>query len=310
MKRLALIVLLSIALSATAQEELFTIDAETIEAVQDWASENIDEDTLKALGVRDQEQVKTFFDELLKKFQSEYVIDMAQVRELAKVVLPTLEANEETQPYAAWLKSRLDYFEIAEELKATIRPPKTETNKPAPKLESPRAEVERELWIRKVSKRPVPPQAAAYVKRLKPIFSKRNVPAELVWIAEVESSFDPRAKSPAGAAGLFQLMPATAKQYGLRTWPIDQRYRPDESADAAARHLAYLYRKFGDWRLAAAAYNAGEGTVQRALDRRRAKTFDAIAPVLPAETQMYVPKLEAILQKREGVQLATLRLAR
>ena len=108
-------------------------------------------------------------------------------------------------------------------------------------------------------------------------------------MAEVESSFDPRARSPAGAAGLFQLMPATAKRYGLRTWPLDQRLRPEDSAQAAAKYLEYLHAHFKDWRLALAAYNAGEGTVKSSSERHKARTFDAIATHLPAETQMYVP---------------------
>jgi membrane-bound lytic murein transglycosylase D len=129
----------------------------------------------------------------------------------------------------------------------------------------------------------------------------------LVWIAEVESSFDPRARSPAGAAGLFQLMPATAKRYGLRTWPLDHRLRPDDSARAAAKYLDYLHAHFRDWRLALAAYNAGEGTVEKLLQKHKARTFDEIAKHLPAETQMFVPRVEATLARREGLKLSQLR---
>ena len=145
--------------------------------------------------------------------------------------------------------------------------------------------------------------AKAYVGKLKPIFAQPNVPAQLVWIAEVESSFDPRARSPQGAAGLFQLMPATAKRFGLRVSPFDQRLKAEPSAEAAAKYLRYLHRHFKDWRLALAAYNAGEGTVDRLLTRQRTKTFDAIATHLPAETQMFVPKVEAVLLRRENVKL-------
>jgi membrane-bound lytic murein transglycosylase D len=67
-----------------------------------------------------------------------------------------------------------------------------------------------------------------------------------------------------------------------------------------------LYRQFGDWRLALAAYNAGEGRVQRLLDRHKTRSFDRIARHLPAETQMFVPKVEATLLRREGVELAKL----
>jgi membrane-bound lytic murein transglycosylase D len=129
------------------------------------------------------------------------------------------------------------------------------------------------------------------------------VPPQLVWVAEVESSFDPSARSPAGAAGLFQLMPDTAKRYGLRTWPSDQRLDAEQSARVATAYLGQLHEKFKDWRLALAAYNAGEGTVQNLLKRHKANSYDAIASYLPAETQMFVPKVEATVQRREGVEL-------
>jgi membrane-bound lytic murein transglycosylase D len=123
----------------------------------------------------------------------------------------------------------------------------------------------------------------------------------------VESSFDPRARSPTGAVGLFQLTPATAQRYGLTTtWPWDERLKPEPSAKAAAQYLQYLHAHFKDWRLALAAYNAGEGTVRALLIRQKAHSYDAIATHLPAETQMYVPKVEATLLRREGVNLAQL----
>jgi membrane-bound lytic murein transglycosylase D len=109
-----------------------------------------------------------------------------------------------------------------------------------------------------------------------------------------------------GAAGLFQLMPDTAKRYGLRTWPFDQREDPAPSAKAAASYLGYLHEKFKDWRLALAAYNAGEGTVQNLLKRHKAISYDAIASHLPAETQLFVPKVEVTVQKREGLKLSEL----
>jgi membrane-bound lytic murein transglycosylase D len=101
-------------------------------------------------------------------------------------------------------------------------------------------------------------------------------------------------------------MPATAKRFGLPTWPLDHRLRPDESARAAAKYLEYLHAHFKDWRLALAAYNAGEGTVEKLMQRHKARTFDAIAPYLPAETQMFVPRVEATLARREGVKLSQL----
>jgi membrane-bound lytic murein transglycosylase D len=151
-----------------------------------------------------------------------------------------------------------------------------------------------------------PPHAKEYLPELKPVFTAQKIPPELVWLAEVESAFDRRALSPAGAAGLFQLMPDTAKRFGLSLWPRDQRYQPEPSATAAAQYLKYLHDRFKDWRLALAAYNAGEGTVQRLLDRYKTDNYDAIALHLPAETQMYVPRVEATLRRREGATLEQL----
>jgi len=160
--------------------------------------------------------------------------------------------------------------------------------------------------VTKVAGEDWPPRAKEYLPELKPVFTAQKIPPELVWLAEVESSFDRRALSPAGAAGLFQLMPDTAKRFGLSLWPRDQRYQPEPSATAAAQYLKYLHDRFKDWRLALAAYNAGEGTVQKLLDRYKTDNYDAIAQHLPAETQMYVPRVEATLLRREGATLEQL----
>jgi membrane-bound lytic murein transglycosylase D len=304
-KKLCALCLLASALTAFGQTNVITVD-DLMQSAQEWANDNLDDNVLAALRNTDQEKVRQFFDSLQKDFQGEYVIDLAQLRDTAKTVLPILGSYEETAPYAAWLKTRMDYLDIADELRLRIPPPKTAPNLPPAPPYNPPPELVREIWVKKISVRPVPDEARPYVSKLKPIFSQQKVPSQLVWIAEVESSFDPGARSPAGAAGLFQLMPETAKQYGLRTWPSDQRLQPEPSARAAATYLGKLHDKFKDWRLTLAAYNAGEGTVQNLLKRHKATTYDAIASHLPAETQMYVPKVEATLQKREGITLAEL----
>lgn len=312
MKKLWALLLLAGALPAFGQTNTVSLD-DLMQSAQQFAQENLDDNVLAALQNTDQEKVRQFLDSVQKDFHGDYVIDMAQLRDTAKTVLPILESYEETAPYGAWLKTRMDYLDTAEELRLRIPPPKNATNG-APTLPPglryhPPADEIREVWIRKMSERPVPDEAKPYVGRLKPIFSQKKVPSQLVWLAEVESSFDPEARSPAGAAGLFQLMPTTAKQYGLRTWPFDERLDPEPSARAAASHLARLHDKFKDWRLTLAAYNAGEGTVQNLLKKRKATTYDEIASYLPAETQMYVPKVEATLKRREGVTLSQLAAA-
>jgi membrane-bound lytic murein transglycosylase D len=128
-----------------------------------------------------------------------------------------------------------------------------------------------------------------------------GVPPEVAWLAEVESTLDPAARSPAGAKGLFQLMPVTARSLGLSTFLPDDRTNAQKSARAAARYLAGLHEKFGDWPLAFAAYNSGEGRVRRLLEAHGAKSFADIAEVLPVETRMYVPKVCATIAVRTGV---------
>jgi membrane-bound lytic murein transglycosylase D len=300
-KRAWLIALLLGLLPASGQDTL-TMD-DIIQSAQEWATNNLDEDTVRALQETDQKQVKEFLALIQKDFQGEYVVDLAQLRGAAKIILPILEGHEETQPYAIWLKARLDYLDTAEELHLAIPPPKIEPGQPAPPIPNPQPQQVREIWIKEISQQPLPKETNPLVAELKPIFAAEKIPPQLVWLAEVESSFDARARSPVGAAGLFQLMPATAKRFGLRTWPLDQRLDSKDSARAAAKYLNRLHAQFKDWRLAVAAYNSGEGTVQKLLDKRKAKTYDAIATRLPAETQMYVPKVEAVLLRREGVKL-------
>ena len=90
--------------------------------------------------------------------------------------------------------------------------------------------------------------------------------------------------------------------------PHDERLDAEKSARAAAKYLRYLYQRFGDWRLALAAYNAGETRVANLLTRYGTRNYLTIAARLPAETQMYVPEVEATLRKREGLTLSTLEL--
>jgi membrane-bound lytic murein transglycosylase D len=158
--------------------------------------------------------------------------------------------------------------------------------------------------------RAVPPRAPALLPRVQRVFAEEGVPAELAWLAEAESTFNPRARSPVGAKGLFQFMPETAKGLGLQTFLPDERTDPEKSARAAARYLRHLHARFGDWPLALAAYNAGEGRVSRTLKRENAKTFAEIAGELPAETRMYVPKVLATIEVRAGVRPGALAIPR
>jgi len=304
-----LLVAVMVSCAATAQEYELDTNAlnQVLESAGDWVAENFDEEVLRELSPLDRERVEEFIRDLQKSLEEAQVLDLASLKTAADFALPLLEAHEETQPYAAWLKSRLDYLDVAEELRRTAPPVAVVPGQPTKPPENPPPADERRAWEQKLAERPWPKGAAELVPKLKPIFARERVPSELVWLAEVESGFNRKARSPAGAAGLFQLMPATARRFGLRSWPWDQRYQAKPSARAAAQYLRTLHDQFDDWPLVLAAYNAGEGRVQRLLKQHKARSFDGIATQLPAETQMFVPKMEVILLRREGVALADLK---
>lgn len=161
-------------------------------------------------------------------------------------------------------------------------------------------------WARKLARTRIPAKADTLMPRLKAIFIEEGVPPELAWIAEVESTLNPRAVSATGARGLFQFTSVTAERFGLLTAAADDRAVPEKSARAAARYLAFLYERFGSWHLALAGYNAGEGCVGRLLQEHQATTFQEIASYLPAATQVYVPKVMATVALRERTWLGAL----
>ena len=123
------------------------------------------------------------------------------------------------------------------------------------------------------------------------VLDKHNLPLEIKYLAVVESALKPRAKSRVGATGLWQFMFATGKQYGLEVSSyVDERCDPLRSTNAAAKYLASLYKTFGDWDLALAAYNSGPGNVTKAIRRSGGyQNYWNIRPFLPSETAGYLP---------------------
>jgi peptidoglycan lytic transglycosylase D len=280
---------------------------EGFQSLDEWMQDNINPDVVKALKQLDQDRVQRIFSELQLAMQGTNLYQLGTLRETASQLAPLLQKYEATTPYGVWLQSRLDYLDAAEklqrEMKSSLPKSGVAVLSPGPPLK-----LQRQVWVRELAQRPWPPLAQTYVPGLKQVFVSENMPPELVWVAEVESSFDPRARSPAGAAGMFQLMPQTARAGQLSLWPWDERLQPEKSARAAAIYLRQLHHHYGDWQLALAAYNIGEARIDKLLKQHKAHNFDAIARWLPAETQMYVPKVEATIHKREGRALTDLKI--
>lgn len=139
-------------------------------------------------------------------------------------------------------------------------------------------------------------RSARYRPAIDGILSEYRLPKALGYLPVIESGYAPTLTSRAGAHGIWQFMDETAREYGLRIdWWIDERADPDRAARAAAAYLTDLYRQFGDWSLALAAYNCGATRVRRALDNNGATTFWELydAGVLPKETRGYVPTFYA-----------------
>lgn len=132
-----------------------------------------------------------------------------------------------------------------------------------------------------------------------PIFEKYllqyGLPDELKYLSIVESGLNPKALSRSGALGLWQFIPSTGKYLGLRIDShFDERMNVEKSTEAACKYLGSLYRTFGDWQLALAAYNCGPGAVSRAMKRSGKRDFWKLYPNLPQETRSYVPQFIAV----------------
>ncbi len=158
-------------------------------------------------------------------------------------------------------------------------------------------------WERWYAERPdyfqrMTERAGRYLFHIVEEVERRGMPAELALLPFIESAFNPQALSVAKASGIWQFMPATGKDFDLtQNLFRDDRRHVLASTDAALSYLQLLHGMFGDWHLALAAYNWGQGNVQRALDRQSKRsadrpTYEQLS--MPAETRNYVPKLQAI----------------
>jgi membrane-bound lytic murein transglycosylase D len=140
-------------------------------------------------------------------------------------------------------------------------------------------------------------RSGRYREMISRVLREEGLPQDLIYLAQAESAFQPLALSRAGARGIWQFVAYRGQEYGLRhTWWIDERQDPEKATHAAAQHLRDLYKLYGDWYLAMAAYNCGPGNVQKGIERTGYADFWELYKrnVLPRETKNYVPIIIAL----------------
>jgi membrane-bound lytic murein transglycosylase D len=141
-------------------------------------------------------------------------------------------------------------------------------------------------------------RSARFKSLIDNVLDEYGLPRAFAYLPVIESAYIPTLTSRAGAHGIWQFMPPTAREMGLRVdWWVDERANPEKSTRAAAQYLRQLYQQFGDWSLVLAAYNAGPGRVKRAMEATGATTFWELLEqnALPKETRGYVPTFFATI---------------
>ncbi|HEX6185926.1 MAG TPA: transglycosylase SLT domain-containing protein [Pyrinomonadaceae bacterium] len=139
-------------------------------------------------------------------------------------------------------------------------------------------------------------RSGMFVPKSREIFRKVGVPEDIVWLGQVESAWRQQARSWAAASGLWQFIPSTGSRFGLRqTAYVDERNGFEKPTEASARYLKWLHQRYNNWELAMAAYNTGEGNIDRAIRRAGVADFWAIYPYIAQETRNYVPNILAVI---------------
>ena len=140
-------------------------------------------------------------------------------------------------------------------------------------------------------------KSGQFMRLARKIYAEEGVPLDITWLGQVESAWKVRAVSWAAASGLWQFIPSTGRRYGLRQNAyIDERNSIEQATRASAKYLKFLAQRYnGNWELAMAAYNTGEGNIDRAISRAGSANFWMIYPYIAQETRNYVPNILAVI---------------
>lgn len=140
-------------------------------------------------------------------------------------------------------------------------------------------------------------RSGMFTRMARRVFREEGIPENVIWLGQVESAWKPSALSWASASGLWQFIPGTGSRFGLqRTAYVDERNSFEKATQASARYLKFLANRYnGNWELALAAYNSGEGNVDKAIRRAGVANFWVAYPYLPQETRNYVPNILATI---------------
>jgi hypothetical protein len=221
---------------------------------------------------------------------------LAKAQEFETLAALESERRVDDQVPPGWQRVLDDIFARTRE----STKPEPRTSAAAPRLERP-ARPEIRYFVRhftgegRVGFQVATTRLKRYRPMMERIFQEEKVPRQFLWVGLVESGYDPKAVSPMKAKGIWQFIPSTAARFGLIRQGRDLRSHPVFSTRAAARYLRLLYDQFGDWNLALAAYNAGEGRVAKAIRRAGTRDFWTLGRrgLLPRETWRYVPAVLA-----------------
>src|SRR6267378_1566895 len=231
------------------------------------------------LDVRASQRLQTFYLELVERIYREQKFEPSPLDELSKLVLTSDEQNVSEADVLALEQAKRNVnfaFTLNPLIQGYIN------------YYQGRGRSTMESGLRR---------SGQFMKLARQIFSQEGVPVDVTWLGQVESAWKPKAMSWAAASGLWQFVPGTGRQYGLKqtAW-IDERNSFEQATRASARYLKTLSAHYnGDWQLAMAAYNTGAGNVDRGIARAGTANFWAIYPYLYQETRDYVPNILATI---------------